>query len=53
MDAKVFEQVINHLNAERLSLLIALAQAQVELETLRARVVELETAATLTNREWE
>ena len=51
MDEKVFEQVVNHLNAERLTLLIALAQAQIEVEQLRARVVELEKAAQ--SREWD
>lgn len=51
MDQAVFEKVVNHLNAERLTLLIALAQAQVEAEALRAKVQELEAAARL--REWD
>lgn len=42
MNEQVFQQVVNHLNAERLQLLIALAQAQQELEALRSRLAELE-----------
>lgn len=44
MTEEVFWKVINHLNAERLSLLIALAQAQAEVEALRRKVEELEKA---------
>lgn len=50
MNEKTFEKVINHLNAERLSLLIALAQAQVEVERLKQEMEELKAAA---SREWE